>query len=52
MVPVILGIPGTDLQLADFNEPIFAGAQNINIIKNIKIIVQLKPNPVKNKLLN
>jgi hypothetical protein len=37
---LILGIPRADLDLADLNEPIFTGDQNINLIKNIKIISQ------------
>jgi hypothetical protein len=40
IMTVILGIPKVDLSLANLNEPIFAGAQNINAIKNIQIICQ------------
>jgi hypothetical protein len=37
---LIFGIPRADLELAYLNEPLFAGDQNLNAIKNIKIISQ------------
>jgi hypothetical protein len=33
-----MGMPNTEVQVSDLNEPIFAGPENINIINSIKIV--------------